>query len=220
MNRCCGCRFRRTGQIERKLWMSTIAAMRRTSAWWSFSACDRRLTPMISRLGSAWVDVWVTSGRRTKMKEYWIGRKQKEEEMKKKRERKKSRKERKKRKKRKKRESDRWDVRFGAHNLQLFTNMPPNIRFWVMKTSETCFHFLSSSLIFLSDRITKTGSPNMSDESKQNVFCGSHQFWMMSDENRIISLKIACIQTTSKWLTASAIWLSQHREHWFFFFLN
>ena len=52
-----------------------------------------------------------------------------EESKKKKRERKKSRKERKKRKKRKKRESDRWDVRFGAYNLQLFTNMPPNIRF-------------------------------------------------------------------------------------------
>ena len=104
----------------------------------------------------------------------------------------------KKEKKRKKRESDWWDVRFGAYNLQLFTNMPPNIRFWVMKTGETCFHFLSSSLIFLSDGITKTGSPNMSDESKRNVLCGSHQFWMMSDENRIISLKIACIQTTSK----------------------
>ena len=68
-----------------------------------------------------------------------------------------------------------------------------------MKIGETCFHFLFSSLIFLSDGITKTESPNMSDESKQNVFCGSHQFWMMSDENRIISLKIACIQTTSKY---------------------
>ena len=32
---------------------STIAVMRRTSTWWSFSACDRRSTPMISRLGSA-----------------------------------------------------------------------------------------------------------------------------------------------------------------------
>ena len=67
-----------------------------------------------------------------------------------------------------------------AHNIQLFTNMPLNIRFWVTKTSETCFHFLSSSLIFLSDRITKTGSPNMSNESKQNVFCGSQS--ILDDE--------------------------------------
>ena len=82
-DRCCGCRFWRSGQIGRKLWMPTIAAMRRTRAWWSFSACDRRSTPMISRLGLAGVDVWVTDGRRTKKKEYWIGRKQKEEERKK-----------------------------------------------------------------------------------------------------------------------------------------
>ena len=46
-------------------------------------------------------------------------------------------------------------------------------------------------------------SPKQSDqnkvmESKQNFFRGSHQFWMMSDEFWIISLKTPFIQTTPK----------------------
>ena len=119
--------------------------MRRMSAWWSFSVCDRRSMPMISRLGLAWVGVWVTGGRRTKKKEHQNQKKAKknvvrvngrwvwdfcseEEQIKKKRERKKSGEEReKKRKKEKKERKERvtggmW-LAFGAHNLLLFTNM-------------------------------------------------------------------------------------------------
>ena len=87
---------------------STIAAMRRMSAWWSFSACDRRLTLMISQLGSAWVGVWVTGVSGQWVWAFCSKEEHKEEQIKKKRERKKSREKRK--KKRKKRESDQWDV--------------------------------------------------------------------------------------------------------------
>ena len=50
----------------------------------------------------------------------------------------------------------------GAHWDNLFTGLPLSHRSWVLKTVEMCFHFPSSSLIFLSHWITKTESPNMS----------------------------------------------------------
>ena len=50
----------------------------------------------------------------------------------------------------------------GAHWDSLFTGLPLSHRSWVLKTVEMCFHFPSSSLIFLSHWITKTESPNMS----------------------------------------------------------
>ena len=48
-----------------------------------------------------------------------------------------------------------------------------------------------------------TQSPKLSHgswviSSKQLLFYRPHQFWIMSDENRIISLKTHCIQTCSK----------------------
>ena len=110
---------------------STIVAMRRMSAWWSFSACDWRSTPMISRLGLAceWpvgeeqkeqkrknIESKESKKNAVRVSGWWVWafcseEKQKEEQVKKKRERKKSREERKKKKKeRKKSESDRWDV--------------------------------------------------------------------------------------------------------------
>ena len=80
--------------------------MRRTSTWWSFSACDRRSLPMISRLGSAceWLvckwPVWVTNVSGRWVWDFCFEEEQKEEQIKKKRESKKSREERKKEKKR------------------------------------------------------------------------------------------------------------------------
>ena len=57
-----------------------------------------------------------------------------------------------------------------AHLDSEFTRLPLNHGWWVSKTSEKCFHFLSSSLIFLSNRITKTRSPNMSDRVQTKYF--------------------------------------------------
>ena len=50
----------------------------------------------------------------------------------------------------------------GAHWDSLFTGLPLSHRSWVLKTVEMCFHFPSSSLIFLSHWITKheLWSPN------------------------------------------------------------
>ena len=93
-----------TLQLDRRT--STIATMRRTSTWWSFSACDRRSLPMISRLGSAceWLvckwPVWVTNVSGRWVWDFCFEEEQKEEQIKKKRESKKSREERKKEKKR------------------------------------------------------------------------------------------------------------------------
>ena len=50
----------------------------------------------------------------------------------------------------------------GAHWNNLFMGLPLSHISWVLKTVERCFQFPSSSLIFLSHRITKTESPNMS----------------------------------------------------------
>ena len=154
--------------------MSTIAVMRRMSAWWSFSACDRRSTPLISRLGSACE--WPVGEEQKKQKRKnrknieseeskknavrvsgrWIWafcskEEQKEEQIKKKRERKKSGEEKKKERKKEKRE---WSVgcdnalAFGAHNLYLFTDMPLCDGFWVLKIGFSCFHFPWLSSIF------------------------------------------------------------------------
>ena len=150
---------------------STIVAMRRMSAWWSFSACDWRSMPMISRLGLAceWPvgeEQKEQKRKNTESKESkkntvrvsgrWVWafcseEKQKEEQIKKKRERKKSREERKKKRKKEKRE---WPVgcdnalAFGAHNLHLFTDMPLSDDFWVLKTGFNYFHFPWLSSIF------------------------------------------------------------------------
>ena len=158
-DRCCGCRFNAPARsllwMPRRslLWMpiltlrpdwrmSTIATRRRMKVWWSFSVCDWRSMSMISRLGWAWVSMWVTGGRRTKntkseeskknamrVSGWWVWAFcSEEEQIKKKRERKKSGEEReKKRKKEKKERKERvtggmW-LAFGAHNLLLFTNM-------------------------------------------------------------------------------------------------
>ena len=49
-----------------------------------------------------------------------------------------------------------------AHWNNLFMGLPLSHISWVLKTVERCFQFPSSSLIFLSHRITKTKSPNKS----------------------------------------------------------
>ena len=50
----------------------------------------------------------------------------------------------------------------GAHWDNLFTGLPLSHGWWVLKIDEMCFHFPSSSLIFLSNKITKheSWSPN------------------------------------------------------------
>ena len=68
--------------------------------------------------------------------------------------------------------SEGWDnalVKWGPLR-QLITELPLSNGWWVLKTRKMCFHFWSSSLSFLSDRITKTGSPNMSDGVQTKCF--------------------------------------------------
>ena len=212
-DRCCGCRFNAPARsllwMPRRslLWMpiltlrpdwrmSTIATRRRMKAWWSFSVCDWRSTSMISRLGWAWVSMWVTGGRRTKNTESEESKKNamrvsgwwvwafcsEEEQIKKKRERKKSGEERgkkkRKRKERKKREIDRWDVTgFWGPQPPLIYKHATKIRFWVMKTGETYFHFPWLDSVFW---VMKT-HPNKA------TCCGTHKIWILSDENWILS---------------------------------
>ena len=172
---------------------STIAAMRRMSAWWSFSACDRRLTLMISQLGSTWVGVWVVGVWVTSESGQWVWafcskEEHKEEQIKKKRERKKSREERGKKKERKERvTSGMWQcLTFGAHNLSNITNLPLSNGIWVLKTAEMSFHFPSLSLIFLSHRIMKTESWNMSHGIQTTALPWilpvlDHELWKQDD---------------------------------------
>ena len=35
------------------------------------------------------------------------------------------------------------------------------------------------------------------NQAKHKIFCGTHMFWKLSDENWVISLKISVIQTGS-----------------------
>ena len=70
----------------------------------------------------------------------------------------------------------------GAYRDSLFTGLSLSHGWWVLKTSEMCFHFPSSSLIFLSNRITKTGSPNMSHGVQTRCFSWApsildHKWW-------------------------------------------
>ena len=129
---------------------STIAVMRRTSTWWSFSACDQRSTPMISRLGSAC--------------EWPVGEEQKEQKRKniKNIESKES-------KKNTVHVSDRWVWVFCSEEEKKeewikkkrerknngegekkkgLMDMPLSDGFWVLKTSFSCFYFWWLSSIF------------------------------------------------------------------------
>ena len=85
----------------------------------------------------------------------------KEEERKKEKWRRKGKK---KEKERKERETGGMWLAFKAHNLLLFTNIPLKIRFWVMKTSETYFHFPWLDSVFWVMKIEywvmKTLNPN------------------------------------------------------------
>ena len=74
---------------------------------------------------------------------------------------------------------------------------------WVMddqiwKQVKSIFIFGLHHSVFWVIESPKQDDQNQVMESKQNVFRGSHQFWMMSDEFWIISLKTHCIQTTPK----------------------
>ena len=98
--------------------------------------------------------------------------------------------------------SDRWDKSLveWAPLRQLITKLPLSHGWWVLKTRKMCFHFWSSSLNFLSDRITKTGWPKQSDDVQTKNFLWVPQ--ILDDEwwkhNHITQNSL--IQTTPKWL--------------------
>ena len=155
---------------------SMIAAMRRMSAWWSFLACDRRLTLMISQLGLAWVGVWVTGVSCWWVWAFCFKEEHKEEQIKKKRERKKSREEREKKEKRE------WLV--GCDNAWL---LEPTIlailqtchwvteyEFW--KQLKWVFTFPHYHSFFWVTESWKLSHGIWVTESKQLLFRGSHQF--------------------------------------------
>ena len=70
----------------------------------------------------------------------------------------------------------------------------------IRKQVKFVFIFGLHHSVFLVIESPKQDDQNQVMESKQNVFRGSHQFWMMSDEFWIRSLKTHCIQTTPKFL--------------------
>ena len=92
---------------------------------------------------------------------------------------------------------------------------------WVMddqiwKQVKSVFIFGLHHSVFWVIESPKQDDQNQVMESKQNVFRGPHQFWMMSDEFWIISLKTHCIQTTSKCPFVSALrgWNAHFEESW------
>ena len=182
--------------------------MRRMSAWWSFSTCDQRSTPMISRLGGWPVGEEQKEQKRknTESKEskknavrvsvWWVWafcseEKQKEEQIKKKRERKKSREERKKKKKERKKEKR---VNGGMWQCTGFWGPQSSLIYghateWWFLSFENRFQLFSFSMTvihFLNHRLTKTMIQNL---SKQTIIRGIHMIWMMEIENWVISLK-------------------------------
>ena len=174
--------------------------MRRMSAWWSFSACDRRLKLMISQLGSAWVGVWVTGVSVQWVWAFCSKEEHKEEQIKKKRERKKSREEREKRKK----EKREWPV--GCDNAWLLgptisavlqtCHWVTEYEFW--KQLKWVFTFPHYHSFFWVTELWKLSHGIWVTESKQLLFREFHQFWIMSYENRMISLCFVSFQTSSK----------------------
>jgi len=102
----------------------------------------------------------------------------KEEKIKKKREKK---------KRKKKVTCGMWQcLAFRAHNLSNITNLPLSNGIWVLKIAEMSFHFPSLSLIFLSHKIMKSESRNMSHGIQTTALpCASpvldHELWKQDD---------------------------------------
>ena len=82
----------------------------------------------------------------------------------------------------------------GSHKVTIFTIMPLELSFQLLKMPIFCFWFPSLSLKIFEFWVMET---TLRNQAKHNFFCGAHEIWMMDDGNWVIWLSFHVIQTSS-----------------------